>query len=350
MAGVLMLKHTVLCAALVSLAGSAAYAQSVISAHSGLIHYSEGTVFIGDKELDMKPSVFPEVKENEILRTEEGRVEMLLTPGVFLRLNENGSLKMVSNKLSDTQVEALSGTLMIECAELLKDNAITLIYKDRKIAIEKSGVFRLDASTGLLRVYSGEAIVQTADGNTTVKHGTEVTLSDTVFTASKFDTKAGDEFFRWAARRDSYIATANVSAAKSMLDSGVTMSSGQWAWSQMYNMFTYVPNRGIYNSFFGYGYYSPFMVSNYYYGGYGNGYGYGGGGGGGYAAGAGNAGARYDSTVGYNVGARAVGGSTYSNTVTAAPMNGASPAAATAPSRGDSGGASRGASSAGGRH
>ena len=155
-----MLKQTVLCATLIGLAGAVVHAQSVISAHSGLIHYSEGRVLIGDREIDMKPSVFDEVKESQVLRTEEGRVEVLLTPGVFLRLNENSSFKMVSNKLSDTQVEALTGTVMIECAELLPDNSITLIYKDRKIAIEKSGLFRLEMDSGLFRVYSGEAVVQ----------------------------------------------------------------------------------------------------------------------------------------------------------------------------------------------
>src|ERR1039458_7667041 len=88
-------------------AGSiAALAQSaVISARSGLIHYVEGQVYLGDQLVETKFGVFPEVKENQQLKTEEGRAEVLLTPGVFLRLGENSSFRMITNRLIDTRLE-----------------------------------------------------------------------------------------------------------------------------------------------------------------------------------------------------------------------------------------------------
>src|SRR6476469_7474053 len=94
---------------LFAFSGSAAFAQSVISAHSGLIHYVEGQVSLDGKQVEVKNASFPEVKENMELRTADGRAEVLLSPGAFLRLGENSAIRMVSNKLTDSRLEFLSG-------------------------------------------------------------------------------------------------------------------------------------------------------------------------------------------------------------------------------------------------
>lgn len=41
-----------------------------------------------------------------------------------------------------------------------------------------------------------------------------------------FDTKQTDAFYNWSARRDQYVAEANVYAAKSALDSGTGYGNG----------------------------------------------------------------------------------------------------------------------------
>src|SRR5262245_55213077 len=99
------------------LAGSPVYAQSVISAQSGMIHYVEGRAFVDGKATEPKFGEFPNIKENAVFRTEEGRSEVLLSPGVFLRVSENSSFKMLSTKLSDTRIELLSGSVLVESAE-----------------------------------------------------------------------------------------------------------------------------------------------------------------------------------------------------------------------------------------
>src|ERR1700688_2897348 len=80
-------------------------AQSVISTHSGLIHFFEGAVYLGDQALESHLGKFPSVLPGTELRTAEGRAEVLLTPGVFLRLGERSTIRMVANDLADTQVE-----------------------------------------------------------------------------------------------------------------------------------------------------------------------------------------------------------------------------------------------------
>ena len=46
---------------------------------------------------------FPDVKNGQTLAAEDGRAEVLLTPGVILRIAENSSFQMVSNSRSDTR-------------------------------------------------------------------------------------------------------------------------------------------------------------------------------------------------------------------------------------------------------
>src|SRR3981081_3809939 len=99
---------------LAAFAGLPVFAQSVISAHSGLVHYVEGQVLLDGKPVEVKITAFPEIKEGKELRTEDGRAEILLNPGVFLRMGENSAIRMVSNKLSDSRVEFLSGSMIIE--------------------------------------------------------------------------------------------------------------------------------------------------------------------------------------------------------------------------------------------
>src|SRR5258705_13369532 len=103
-----------------------ASAQPVISAKSGTVSYHEGAVLIGDKALEDSLTKFEDVKENAILRTQEGRAEVLLTPGVILRVGENSSFKMITNRLIDTRLELLSGSATIEADEIANDTSVTV--------------------------------------------------------------------------------------------------------------------------------------------------------------------------------------------------------------------------------
>src|SRR5690242_544330 len=117
-------------ALLLVLSGTTAFSQQAISARSGMVHYIEGSVFTGDQKVDGKFGSFPQVKENQVLRTEEGRAEVLLTPGVFARIGESSSIRMITNRLIDTRLEFLTGSMIMESDDMLKDNAVTVVAGD----------------------------------------------------------------------------------------------------------------------------------------------------------------------------------------------------------------------------
>ena len=267
-----------------------AYGQSAISAHSGMVHYVEGTVLLEGQQVDPKFGEFPEVKNDQVLKTEEGRAEVLLTPGVFLRLAENSSFRMLSNRLADTAIEVLSGSVMFEVDELLKDNAITVKYKDATVALNKDGLYRVEADPARLKVYEGAAQVIYGTKTVEAHKGHQVALDETLL-ASSFDTKDTDSFYRWASRRSEYVAAANVSSARSAgcgTSSSFAASTtncsnlggyssygnpyGMWSWNPYFGMFTYLPGTGFGYNPFGWAFYSPYTVGMLYVPGY---YGYG---------------------------------------------------------------------------
>ena len=255
------------------LAGSA-LAQQVISAHSGVVQYVEGAAYINDNQVDPKFGQFPDIRENQVFRTEEGRAEVLLTPGVFLRLSENSSVRMVSNKLTDTRVEILSGSVMVECEDIPKDNAITLLYKNNSMSLVKRGLYRVDSEPARAAVYDGEAILKSESGQLTLKAGKQTGLNGALM-AENFDKKDGDELYRWSARRSGYLSKANVSSAMGLRNSGTY--TGGWYLNPMFGMYTFIPYRGMFYSPFGFGFFSPYTVGyyGYYPGYYNNYYGYG---------------------------------------------------------------------------
>jgi hypothetical protein len=311
--------------AMAVLAVSSAHAQYMISAHSGVVQHVEGTAYLNDQQIEPRAGEFPNIKENQVFRTSEGMAEVLLTPGVFLRMGENSSIKMVSNKLTDTRVEVLSGSAMVEC-DIAKDNAITLLAKGNEMSLVKHGLYRVDADQGLFKVYDGEALVKNDSGQVTLHKGKQTLLTGALM-AENFDPKADDDLYRWSDRRSGYLAKANVSSANTIVSGGsgyggsgyaglgaglgypglgyaglgyAGLGSGglgygglgyggfpgdclggslgfgaysPWQFNPMFGMYTYVPCGGAFYSPFGYGFYSPYTVyqAPVYYGGGGGG-------------------------------------------------------------------------------
>ncbi|HWQ53336.1 MAG TPA: hypothetical protein VN442_06605 [Bryobacteraceae bacterium] len=242
-----------------ALGGLAAFGQTVVSARSGMIHLSEGRVFLADEAIQSKFGQFPEVKENQVLHTEAGRAEVILTPGVFLRLAENSSFRMVTNRLIDTRLEFLSGSAVIEAGDILRDNAVTVVHHGASIQLVKRGLYRFDGEPAAVRVFDGELLVTAGDRRIEVKEGRMLSLGSDLAVA-KFDQDETDALDRWSRRRAEYVAMANVSAANSIRRSGNTWASNGWAWNPYFGMFTFVPMSGSYYSPYGYRYWSPGAV------------------------------------------------------------------------------------------
>jgi hypothetical protein len=271
-----------LCLAILVIGVVPAFAQTVIGAKSGVINWVEGDVFLADKPYVMQPSVFGEVKENMTLRTEEGRAEVLLPPGVFFRMGEKSSFRMITNRLIDTRVELLTGSAVVEIADLAKEATVTVVAKDGTISLNKVGIYRVDAEPAQIKVFKGTADVALHGETIAVAAGKMLSLSGAVASAEKFNPADTDSLDHWSRRRGELLANANISAAKQANGSSYGSADpcygyggyrtgpfarpwGTWGYNPYYGFGTYIPCSGTMTSPYGYRYWSPIAVYRAFY-------------------------------------------------------------------------------------
>ena len=245
-------------AILLSLAVPVCWAQAVISARSGMVNFVQGNVQLEGQPVKLDGAIFPEVKLGQTLSTRAGHAEILLTPGVFLRLDRNTSFQMISNRLTDTQVEILSGSALVEANEILKDNRVAVKMGEAETVLLKTGLYHFDAATGQVRTFAGKAQVSDASNSTELKGGRTL-LVGSLLTPDKFDkNKSKDELYDWSAQRDAYLELANISVARGTNSN--SFSNSLWAWDPWMGMYTFLPRSGYAYSPFGIAWYSPSTV------------------------------------------------------------------------------------------
>ena len=94
----------------------------------------------------------------------------------------------------------LSGSAIVECDEIPKDNSIALLYKNNTMLLSKHGLYRVNSDPAQFKVFDGEAIVKGESGQLTVKSGKETSLAG-VLMAENFDKKDADDLSSWSSRR-----------------------------------------------------------------------------------------------------------------------------------------------------
>jgi len=191
-----------------------AVGQSVISTRSGIVYFFEGAVYLGDQPLESHPGKFSSVPQGAELRTAEGRAEVLLTPGVFVRIGERSTIRMVANKLSDTRVELLAGSAVVDSAEPSSDTSVTLVYRKWSVHFLERGVYRIDSDPPRLWVLQGKAEVfaDTNEGAISVGEGMCMPFAPVLVPERSID-QPRDALSAWAEGRQQAIYADNAIAA-----------------------------------------------------------------------------------------------------------------------------------------
>jgi hypothetical protein len=189
-----------------------ASAQPVVSARAGLIQYADGVVFLDSDVLHTSPGRFEHMKEGSELRTLTGRAELILTPGVFLRMGENSSIRMVSNQLADTRVRFVSGGVIVDASSLAPKTSVTIIRGDYQVQILDEGRYRFNEDPAELRVETGKAVVL-RDGKSlevSAKHVAPLTGQLTAKVAGSAPKQ--DSLDQWDQTRSDSVAQSNQEA------------------------------------------------------------------------------------------------------------------------------------------
>jgi hypothetical protein len=252
-------------------------ANAARTALPGTINYIEGQASIDGNLLNSAQEGNISLKGDQILSTDRGKVEVLLSPGAFLRVAGNSQIRMVSAGMSDPTVEVVRGEAMVEVDYLPKPARLDVLERGADAALLKEGLYRFDADEGRISVIDGKTEVS---DNGTAKQfgkGKEVVLTGATLKPVSFNTKSPDELYRWSAVRAGYLAEANEASARTVYVSGGWGPWGPgWAWSPYFSTWSWLPGDGYFLSPFGYPFFSPGYVMYAPYYGLGRGY-YGGG-------------------------------------------------------------------------
>lgn len=255
------------------------YGQNANPAGLGTVNYIEGQAMLNGQPLSSKSVGTAKLDKNQSISTENGKAEILLTPGVFLRLGPHSTVTMISPDLTRTEVRIDQGRANVEVDELYKENLFLVDFPNGQAHLTKKGLYGFDANNSTLRVFDGEAEVYPGpDLNTNikpvkVKSSRQLALNGESAKPQHFDKDdAKDDLYNWSSLRSQYLGEANVNLAQSYADTPNFYPGWYWAGSPF--GYTWLPGNGLFWNPFGYGFYSPYYIGGggFIYGRYGSGY------------------------------------------------------------------------------
>jgi hypothetical protein len=268
----MMPKLKVFVVALAALSASA-YAQSANPVQPGTVNYVEGQVTVQGRQLTSSSERDAELRAGQSVSTQDGKAELLLTPGVFLRLGGNTTVELVSPDLMHTEVKLVQGRADVEVDQIYNQNVLLVDMPNGQAQLLKKGLYAFDADKSTSHVFDGEMNVYPGEDlrvnmkAVTVKGGHELAMTGEPAKPQSFNKDgAKDELYNWSSLRSKYLGEANVNLAEEY--AGYSSFSPGWYWAGGPYGYTWLPGDGLLWSPFGYGFYSPYYI-------YGGGYVYG---------------------------------------------------------------------------
>jgi hypothetical protein len=242
----------------------AVFAQETNNARPGTINYVEGNATLNGQAIAAQSAGNAEIATGQTLATTNGKVEVLLTPGVFLRIGDNSAVTMVSPDLTRTEVQVDRGTAEVEVDLLYKQNDLRVDQGPAQTKLLKNGLYEFDAASNTMRVFDGEAAVSPAQNAAkwiTVKSHHDLALTGETAKSQNFDDEqvaTQDPLYAWSKLRADYIGQANLSLAQEYAGNPGVYSG--WLWDSSLYAYTWLPADGFFWGPFGNGFYSPLYL------------------------------------------------------------------------------------------
>jgi hypothetical protein len=267
-------------ALLLSLAtlSATAFGQAANQARPGTLNYIEGQASIEGRPITPNSVGNTELEGGQYLSTANGKAEILLTPGVFLRLGNDSTVQMISPNLTHTEVKLERGHANVEVDQLYKQNIILIDLEKGQTQLLQNGLYTFNADSSTVRVFDGKAAVfpganlQADTKPIDVKGGRELALTGEPTKPQHFNKdQAQGDLYRWSSLRSEYLGEANVDLAEEY--AGVSSFDPGWYWAGGPYGYTWLPGDGLFWNPFGYSFYSPYYLygGGFIYGRYGRG-------------------------------------------------------------------------------
>jgi hypothetical protein len=226
----------------------------------GTVNYIEGQASIDGTPLSTKQNGNTQVQPNQSLATSNGKAEMLLSPGVFVRLGDNSEVRLVSNGIVNPTIEVTRGEVMVEVDSKPHDGQLTVLEHGARASILKTGLYRFDMDQNRIAVLDGKVKVLENDKTKEFGRKHELLLNDPKMKTTGFDVKARDGLYTWSSVRSSYLAQANQMTAQNAYSGNGPWWGTGWYWNPYFSAWSWMPGDGWFYSPFGYPFYSPGFV------------------------------------------------------------------------------------------
>jgi hypothetical protein len=226
---------------------------------TGVINCVEGQVTLDGKALTLSETETAVLSQGRVLQTEQGRAEVLLTPGVYLRVGENSTVKMEAASEKDVRLEVVRGEALVEVDAVAKNRRLDVIDQGADAHLNQDGAYLFNASQPAIAVYAGRVRVEDDRRGIALGQGQELLLSGTSgLKPRKFDRTAPDAVYAWSRQRAVYASQVSEWTGESLLGlDGAGKHSDGWYWNPWFKSWAFVPDKGHAISPFGYGLYAP---------------------------------------------------------------------------------------------
>ena len=174
-----------------TLAAGAAGAQDM---GPGMIGQIEGQAALDGKPLMPGSEGRMAVRAGQMLSTGNGRAQVVLTPGVVLRLDRASAVKVITADVGHSEVLLESGRAHFVVGNLSGSPDLEVDAANGvQTALLERGVYEFDAKAGELKVLDGKAAVSQNENSkwVDVKAGHEIALNGSASKATEFDDRGG---------------------------------------------------------------------------------------------------------------------------------------------------------------
>lgn len=253
----------VLFSAVAGLAQNSTQSRFVVTAKPGGVNFISGdvttTLLNGNSRILLKGD---NVSVGDRVATgANGKAEILLNPGSYVRLGATTEFEFVSTDLENVQILVHKGSVIFEVFAS-NEFVVNVSGPDSKFVIVDSGVYRFDVNDqqSTFAVRRGRAYVGDRSGEL-LKGGRESAGAEGDFQIAKFDRGETDELDEWSKSRSKELAKALASLDKNGMRAGLMNSfiGGRWNMFNSFGVWVYDPFRASYCFLpFGYGWSSPY--------------------------------------------------------------------------------------------
>lgn len=227
----------------------------VISAKSGVVNTTEGEVNVQHLTLFAAGASEALLSEDQLKRNDKvttganGRAEILLNPGCYLRLAENTEIVYLFDDFTN-KIKLLRGSAIIEATVI--DGLILVQTPRARFDIVWNGLYRFNVDAdgkSEVAVRKGRVMV----GDTEIKEGKRAVAEGNTAMVASLNKKDTDLFDEWSKRRAEALIAANRQLSKSGLRGSLRSSflSNAWIFDPFFGSYTFLPYTSGHSSPYG---------------------------------------------------------------------------------------------------